>query len=142
MNISVTLRALNFTGASSAQISFWTRYAIEDDYDYMYLEISMDGLDWDQIDNFTGTQNTWVLKTYSLNDYINENNVIIRFRFTSDVYIEEEGMFIDDLEVVIGGIGIDENKFQKDSGSLIRFRPNPASGQVTAMIDIPKEGMK
>ena len=43
MDASTTLRALNFTGAISAQISFWTRYNTESGYDYMYLEISTDG---------------------------------------------------------------------------------------------------
>lgn len=139
MDASVVLRALNFTDFTSAQISFWTRYVIEDDYDYMYLEVSTNGADWDQIDYFTGTQNSWVQMIYSLDNYLDENNVIIRFRFTSDVYIEEQGMFIDDLEVTVGGIGITENKNKETN--CIHFRPNPASNQATAIINLHTGGL-
>jgi hypothetical protein len=124
LNISATLRALNFTGATSAQVSFWARYQIEDGYDYMFLEVSTNGTDWGQIASFTGNQLTWGLQTYSLDNYINETNVIIRFRFMSDSFVEEQGMFIDDLEVSVSGVGLDEGITSPLKTNLL-FNPNP-----------------
>lgn len=125
LNISSTLRPLNFTGATSAEISFWTRYRIEVGWDYMYLEVSTNGTDFEQVANFTGDQLTWVQKTYPLDNYINESNVIIRFRFTSDFNTEAEGMFIDDLEVSVNGVGLDEGVISPLKTNLL-FNPNPA----------------
>jgi hypothetical protein len=130
MDASVTLRALNFTGAVSAQISFWTKYTIESGYDYMYLEISTDGNQWSEIDSYSGNQATWILKSYPLDDYINESNVIIRFRFTSDVYVEEQGMFIDDLEVMVNGVGLGDEIIAPVKTNL-QFSPNPAHNSTT-----------
>jgi hypothetical protein len=140
MNASTTLRALNFTGATSAQVSFWSRYNIESDYDFMYLEVSTNGSDWNEIASYTGNQNTWVLKTYPLDNYLGETNVIIRFRFTSDVYIEAQGMFIDDLEVMINGVGLTEEDLLPGINGLV-FHPNPASNITTAEFSLMHEGI-
>jgi hypothetical protein len=140
MDSPCTLSALNFTGASTAQISFWTTYSIESDYDYMYLEVSTDGLNWDQLASYTGSQATWTQETYSLDDYVEKATVIIRFRFTSDGYVEEEGMYIDDLEVTVSGVGI------KDEPGIIgkqdlQFHPNPAGSSAMVEFYLDKPGM-
>lgn len=140
MDSPCTLRALNFTGATSAEVSFWTRYQIESGYDYMFVEVSTNGTDWDQLANFTGSLNTWELKTYPLNNYINETNVIIRFRFTSDSYIEEEGMFIDDLEVMVNGIGLDEGMILPGKTGLL-FHPNPVKSITTVEFSLINAGV-
>lgn len=125
LEISTTLSTLNFTGAVSATLSFWTRYNIEQGYDYMYLEISTNGTDWDELDSFTGTMNTWVQRAYELDDYVGEASVTIRFRFYSDEYVEEDGMYIDDLEVMISGIGIGEGAGERFKDNIV-CHPNPA----------------
>jgi hypothetical protein len=139
LDISTTLRALNFSGAISAEISFWTKYSLESSYDYMYLEISTDGLNWEQLDSFTGAMNTWVQRAYILDDYIGESNVIIRFRFTSDIYVEEDGMYIDDLEITVSGIGINEDLLSSGKDGIV-FHPNPATNMTTIDIYLEKAG--
>jgi Zn-dependent M28 family amino/carboxypeptidase len=140
MNASATLRALNFTGATSAQISFWTRYNIEKDYDYMYLEVSTNGTDWDEIASFNGDQDAWVMKTYSLDDYINESNVIIRFHFISDAFTQEGGMYIDDLEIDANGVGLDDGMPSPLKTNLL-FQPNPARTSATLNYWLENSGM-
>jgi hypothetical protein len=139
MDISTTLRALNFSGAVSATLSFWTRYNLETNYDYTYLEISTNGTDWDQLDSFNGVMNTWVQRSYLLDNYLEETNVIIRFRFVSDVYVEEDGMYIDDLEVTVVGIGIEEELINSGNTGFI-FHPNPAKNTTTIDIFLENEG--
>lgn len=124
MNASATLRALNFSGLTDASLSFFTRYNIENDYDYMYLEVSTGGQIWGELDVFTGQHLAWDEKTYSLNDYIGEENVTIRFRFTSDGYVEESGMHIDDFTIVYNAVGLAEPVELKPF-RLEQNRPNP-----------------
>jgi len=140
MDSPCTLRALNFTGATSAQVSYWTRYQIESDYDYMFLEVSTNGTDWDQLESYTGNLNTWELKTYPLDNYINETNVIIRFRFKSDSYVEEEGMFIDDLEVMVNGVGINDGIIIPGKTDLL-FHPNPVNSITTVEFSLENAGL-
>jgi hypothetical protein len=131
LDISTTLRALDFTGATSAEMSFWTRYYIETGYDFMYLEISTDGQEWEQLDSYTGVMNTWVQRAYVLDDYIGKSSVNIRFRFSSDVYVEADGMYIDDFEVIVHGVGIQD----VISSNNIYIRPNPADDHVAIGIE-------
>ena len=137
MNASATLRSLDFTGATTATLAFWARHRIESGYDFMYLEVSVDGTNWDVLDSFTGNLLNWDQMTYSLNDYLNEPAVTLRFRFESDVYIEDQGMFIDDIEVTVDGVGIDIPAFSQN-GLQVEVRPNPASG--IAFVDFTLPG--
>ncbi|MFO7874305.1 MAG: M28 family peptidase [Bacteroidales bacterium] len=98
-----TLQPLNLMGYSDASLSFMTKYDIEENWDFMYLEISIDGINYTTLDTFTGAQNSWTEKTYSLADYLDEPFVSIRFHFYSDYMINEEGMYIDDFTIVTEG---------------------------------------
>jgi hypothetical protein len=138
LDISATLRSLNLTGATSAQISFWTKYSTESGYDYLYLEASLDGIGWDYIAEFTGTQNQWVQKTYSLENYLNLPNVFIRFRFTSDEYLNATGVNIDDIEIDVSGVGIGENPVS--IAPVVRIQPNPATDHATVSITLQQGG--
>jgi hypothetical protein len=140
MNASTTLWALDFTGATSAQVSFWTRYLIEDDYDFMFLEVSTNGTDFDQVASFTGSHPSWELLTYSLDNYIDKSSVIIRFRFKSDTYVEEEGMFIDDLEVTVNGVGMD-NEMASPLKTNLLFNPNPIQKAVKLNFWLENSGL-
>lgn len=137
--ISCTLRPIDLTDAVTAWISFWTKYIIESGWDYMYLEVSVGGVDWEQLAAFTGEVADWTSMTYSLNDYVDQSNVIIRFRFVSDGWVQEDGMYIDDLEVLIGGIGIGEgNDFQANTTLILN--PNPVSSNLQISYRIENSG--
>ena len=73
-------------------------------------------------------------------NYLDETNVIIRFRFTSDVYVEEEGMFIDDLEVKVSGVGLDD-EITSPFKTNLRFTPNPSQFSTTLNYWIETGGM-
>jgi hypothetical protein len=92
----------------------------------MYLEVSAGDNNWEELEVFTGNQNTWTLFTYSLNDYLGEENVIIRFRFYSDSYVTENGMFIDDLQLEVA-VGTDD---LVPEASQIEMFPNPADKEI------------
>jgi hypothetical protein len=133
LEISAYLYNFSLEDAESAEMSFWTRYSLEDDYDYMYLQISTNGSNWNNLETFNGNVNTWTQKTYDLNAYLGEPLVLIRFRFESDSYVTENGMFIDDfmLDVQGTGSGISD---QSDESVSVEIFPNPASGFANVMI--------
>lgn len=139
LDISSTLRAIDLTGATSAEISFWMRHQLESGYDFMYLEVSSDGISWDLLASYTGNQNTWTPVTYSLNNYLNKENVTLRFHFTSDGYIEAQGMFIDDIEIDVVGVGIGENPPGKSAGTIL-LHPNPARDHASIDLIVVNSG--
>jgi hypothetical protein len=106
-----TLQPLNLTTYTDATVSFRTRYKIETNWDYMYLQISTNGVNWSNLDTYTGNQTNWVLKTYPLTDYIGQPYVQLRFRFDSDHIITDEGMFIDDFLITVEGGGLHTVEF-------------------------------
>lgn len=128
-NLDIVAGLINFdlTNYSEAEVSFWTRHALENNYDYMYLEVSTDGLNWDELASFTGSQSTWIQMTYSLNDYLEEPFVQLRFRFYSDTYIMQDGMYIDDFEINVEDIvsaGDPIVKFESISNYPNPFNPS------------------
>jgi hypothetical protein len=103
LDIAATLTPFSLAGYTDASVSFWAKWDLETNYDYMWLEITTNGSSWTELDEFNGLQNSWVNKTYSLNNYLGQNYVQLRFRFFSDFMVTREGMYIDDFEIVVEG---------------------------------------
>jgi hypothetical protein len=98
-----TLDPINLEGYTAASLSFWTKYDLETDWDYVWIEVSTNSQSWTSLDEFTSTQSSWVKKTYSLNSYIDQPYVRIRFRFKSDNSVVKDGIYIDDFEIAVEG---------------------------------------
>jgi len=131
-DISSTLRSFSLEGASGANLHFMTKYELESGYDYVYLEVSTNGSSWTQLAEFNGTQNDWMQKSYSLNQWAGEPYVLVRFRMFSDVYVTEDGIYIDDLEIELQGVGFGE----KDHQSGFSVYPNPFSKQTAIYVEL------
>lgn len=133
LDISTTLYAFSLEFAEAANFSFWTKYTLEADYDYMYLMISTDGNIWETLETFNASLNSWTLKTYSLEAYLGEPFVQIKFRFTSDVSVTENGMFIDDFELFVDEFGTGFNESQA-STTHVNIFPNPVVNSAKLVI--------
>ncbi|MBK9291625.1 MAG: M28 family peptidase [Bacteroidetes bacterium] len=90
-------------GYTSAAVSFWTRYDLETNYDYVYFEVSTNNTSWTQIAQFNGLQNTWQQRTYNLNQYLGQPWVQFRFKFVSDGSVVKDGLYIDDFQIATTG---------------------------------------
>lgn len=105
------------TDAIGANITFYTKWDIENNWDYVQLEVSLDnGNSWipqcglftnEGSDNQTqptgeplydGSQNDWVLEQIDLNDYLGEE-ITIRFNFVTDGEVRADGFYFDDLTI-------------------------------------------
>ncbi|MCK9204416.1 MAG: M28 family peptidase [Bacteroidales bacterium] len=153
-DISTFLGPFSLAACSEASLSFWTKYDLENNYDFMYLMVSTNNQNWTQLAQYTGTQSSWTQKNYSLNDYIGSPNVWVRYRFTSDVNTTKQGMYIDDFVLNVTTTGYTLNgsvvypntphtplqgitvKLKNASGTVIGTTTTNASGNYS-FINIP-----
>ena len=120
-------RTVDLTGKSSATMSFWAWYDIEEFWDYGFVQVSTDGgTTWTSLPiagttsdhdpsaesaivanlpGFTGSSGGWVGKTADLSAYAGQS-VQIRFRYMTDLYTTLTGFFVDDISVVADGATI------------------------------------
>jgi len=99
---------------SPIQMSYWTWFDIEENYDYVYLTASVDGMLWQILipetctyDNPTGANygcgyngrtEGWIQETVDLSDYAGEK-VTLQFEYITDAAINGEGLLLDDISV-------------------------------------------
>lgn len=128
---TITLKhAIDLTQASGASVSFYAKWAIEKDYDFVQFQVSTDGgATWAaQCGKYTnpgtgyvsqplgqplydGDQLDWVQESINLNDYLGEN-IRIRFLFRSDNMNVSDGFYFDDLTLygIDGTLDVNENE--------------------------------
>ncbi len=84
---------------NNTQVSFWRWYDIEEDFDYAYFEIlPSDGVTWRALKLYTGTATAWAQETIDLSAYAG-TSVQMRFRYSTDQLVLEEGFYVDDIEI-------------------------------------------
>ena len=108
-------REFDLTNASGpVTLSFNTWYDLEEDYDYLYLEVSEDGEHWQIITTPSGTgenpsgnsygwgyngkTNDWIKENVDLSEYAGKK-VQVRFEYVTDAAVTGEGFLLDDISV-------------------------------------------
>lgn len=108
-------REFDFTNVSSPiTFSFRTWYDLEEDYDYLYFEVSEDGEVWEIITTPSGTDEDpsgnsygwayngvtsgWIQEEIDLSEYAGQD-IFVRFEYITDAAVNGEGMLIDDISV-------------------------------------------
>jgi PKD repeat protein len=110
---------IDLSNATAAMISFYAKWAIEADYDFVQFQVSTDGgTSWiGQCGNYTvpgtsangsvqpngqpvyeGTQSSWVLEEINLSDYLGQQ-IKVRFQLKSDGGTTADGYYFDDFKV-------------------------------------------
>ena len=127
-NMTLT-REFDFSGVSAPiEISYWTWYDIEEDWDYLYLEASTDGATWEILKTpsgtdynpsgnaygwgYTGKSRGWIEETVDLSKFAGQK-VFIRFEYITDAAVNGEGLLLDDVRVDAAGYRSD---FEADDG--------------------------
>ncbi len=127
--------AFDFTNQTGPlTFSYWTWYDIEKDYDYVYLEYSLDGKNWKILQTPSGTADNPIGNSYGWGytgtsgasgnspQWIQENvdisqlagkNVQLRFEYVTDANANGEGFLLDDVSIPQIHYSSD---FEKDDG--------------------------
>ncbi len=125
-------RVVDLTGAEDAELSFWTWYSIEEDWDYGYVvvgttesgeipdDLSSDAIDWEILDdsslgcresdpngnNFgcglTGSSSGWKELIADLSPYTGQE-IVVRFEYITDAAVNQPGFTIDDVTLTVDG---------------------------------------
>jgi PKD repeat protein len=116
---------IDLTNAASAGISYYAKWNIEADYDYVQFQVSTNGgTTWiGQCGNYTvpgtnangsvqpnnqpvyeGVQSNWVLEEISLSDYIGQV-IKVRFKLGTDNGTTGDGFYFDDFKIMFNEAG-------------------------------------
>ena len=84
----------------NADLSFWTKYSLETDADYGYIDVSVDGgLTWITVGNITGNNTAdWAYVSFNITPYISAR-FKVRFRLVSNPTVSWDGWWIDDIVI-------------------------------------------
>jgi hypothetical protein len=125
-------REFDLTGVSGpVEMSYWTWYDIEEDWDYAFVEASTDGQTWQILTTpsgtdknptgnsygwgYTGTTGGWIQESVDLSQFAGQK-VQIRFEYVTDAAVNGEGMLLDDI--AIDAINY-QSDFETDDGSWV-----------------------
>ena len=115
-SIDSTLTAgFDLSQVSQATLSFWVWYAIEESWDYAYVEVSTDGGEtWDILEGnlaspenpmglsfgpgYTGQSGGWQQDSVDLTPYAGME-LLLRFEYVTDDALNEDGICIDDISI-------------------------------------------
>ena len=120
-------RTVDLTGKTSASLSFWTWYDIEEGWDFGFVQVSTDGgttwtslplagttMDYvsgaqasiiDNLPGFTGQSGKWIQETADLSAYAGQS-IQLMFRYMTDSSTANAGFYVDDISVVADGMTI------------------------------------
>ena len=130
-NMTLT-REFDFNNVSSPiELSFRTWYDIETDWDYLYLEASENGENWQILPTpsgtgtdpsgnsfgwgYTGVTAGWIEEKIDLSDFAGKK-VFVRFEYLTDAAVNGEGFLLDDVKVQAAGYSTD---FEADEGGWL-----------------------
>ena len=99
-NVSATVaNPIDLSHVYEAQLGFRAKWDLESGYDFVFVEVSSDGSNWNVLDSFSGTQSTYIDQNYDLSAYIG-SQLRLRFRLRTDYYVNKDGIYIDDVRVI------------------------------------------
>jgi hypothetical protein len=98
------------------KLSYWTWYDIEEDYDYLYMNVSEDGKNWRVVETpsctsedptgsnlgcgYSGKSAGWIEEIVDLSDYAGKK-ITVEFEYITDASVNGEGFLFDDVELKV-----------------------------------------
>ena len=98
------------------ELSYWTWYDIEEDYDYLYVNVSVDGKNWHVLETpsctrenptgsnlgcgYSGKSAGWIEEFIDLSDYTGKK-ITVEFEYITDASVNGEGFLLDDVKLKV-----------------------------------------
>ncbi|MCF6268509.1 MAG: T9SS type A sorting domain-containing protein [Melioribacteraceae bacterium] len=158
-NAVVTLESktrIDLTPLDKPYLKFKTMYNIESGWDYGQVSISTDSVLWQPIGGgnsklgsgnfqpsneliYDGSQSEWFSEIINISSY-GGKEVFIRFQLNTDEYVQEDGWYIDDIEIfeytnII--VSVNVNEVLPTEFRLSQNYPNPFNPSTTIKYSIP-----
>ncbi|RME48233.1 MAG: hypothetical protein D6796_06590, partial [Caldilineae bacterium] len=114
-------------------LTWWQWLDTEYWYDYAYVEVSKNGgASWTVVYSNTGNVDfSWTPYTVTLDSSYNVSNFQIRFRLDINApFINDDGFYIDDVGIAVGGTPVYTAGFDVDDGGYLASAPPPLPGDV------------
>ncbi|NUR84096.1 MAG: M6 family metalloprotease domain-containing protein [Nonomuraea sp.] len=125
-NLEQTLtRELDLTGVSTASLTAKAAFDIEDGYDFLYGEVSLDNASWTPVGQpLTGTS-AWTDLSYDLSAYAGKK-VWFRFRYSTDSNTGGTGFRVD--SIAVPGVFSDDVEQGEDGWTAVGFARSGENG--------------
>ena len=140
-NILELASPIDLSLATSASLTFMARWQIKHNRNYAQVQASPDGQSWTALCGthtrpgsvfqdpgepiYDGEQDQWVLEEMDLGDFVGQETWL-RFRMVSYDFYQDDGFYMDDLELVITGSVISGVEAAGAGSSAFTIAPNPA----------------
>lgn len=152
-NTITLLNEIDLNNAESPVLSFYAKWQLEQDYDFVVVEVSKNnGASWTPLcGKYTrsGTAfqlqdkpiydgdflNGWVKEVMPLDDYLNQK-IKIRFRLVADQAVNYDGFYFDDVEV-LGVSGISAINEGNEGLTYLSVFPNPTGSELSVQQQQP-----
>lgn len=89
--------SVNLSGTTNVRLSFDYLVQTEPSFDIMQVAASTDGATYDTLATYSGDSDGWQSETLDLGDYADEEEVWIRFFFSSNGATNDVGAFVDNI---------------------------------------------
>ncbi len=142
-NTMTLANPINVSVQPVVTLSFWHRYALENNYDWVMVEVSSNNGDtWQTVTEYTGTNTTWTQQTFDITRYANASTQMkVRFRLVADAGSVADGWYVDDVVIttyctgtITGISGISNSPY---SFALQQNYPNPFNPVTVIKYQLP-----
>ncbi len=134
------------TTINELKMKFWAKYLIEQGKDFLYVEASTDGLNWQKLYTMSGNYySKWQQHVVDLSDLITTGvtKVYVRFHFVSDGQNPSIGALIDDIEIFEGRVTDVETPVTEaivpEKFELKQNFPNPFNMETSISYNLPEK---
>lgn len=121
--------SFDLSTSTYAVVTYDVKYNLENSYDFLYFEASVNNSNWTTLKTYTG-ESDWRNEIVNLSQYLGQN-VYLRFRINTDQNTTEDGVSIDNVcfnNQSAHSVGNNDTVIYKDKLNISHY-PNPVYTQ-------------
>lgn len=99
VNASLTSPLVDVSSLQNLRLEFASLCDSEATYDFCIVEVSSNGVSWDEVARYDGLNNSFTDITIDLPQLAGATTAQVRFRFESDSSVTEDGWYVDDIRL-------------------------------------------